>query len=220
MLTHFPDATIHEPIIVPFGAADYKTYISQAMRSPAKGIYNSTYGGDSVTFFQQARPFGLFKDRVLVDSANEFIVANALKENTPPHWTGTHWYNETNRDNPLSVRFYEAYVEHTGDDQPMGWAGEAQAAIAAYAAAIEKAGSTETEPVIAALKGLTIDTVTGKRLIRAEDNQAVKDVELIYIEPDASAPRGYRVTETIRIDGPSVMEPPTPGQPLKLRSVE
>jgi len=220
LLTFYPEVTIHDPIIVPYGAGDYKSYIAQAMRSPAKGIYNSTYGGDSITLFQQARPFGLFRDKVLVDSANEFIVANALKDNTPGHWTGTHWYNETNKDNPLSNAFYEAYVAHTGDDQPMGWAGEAQAAVAAYAKAVEMAGSTETAAVIKALKGITIDTVTGKRLIRAEDNQAVKDVELMYIEPDASAPRGYKVTETIRIDGESVIEPATPGEPMQLKTVD
>ena len=218
MMNFFPDATIHEPFIVPFGASNYNTQLQRIMRTPAQGIYNSTYGGDSVTLFQQAMPFGLFRDRVLLDSANEFIVANALGENSPPHWTGSHWYHETNADVPLSQRFYAAYVEHTGDDQPMGWAGEAQAGIAAYAAAIEKAGSTETEAVIAALKGLTIDTVTGPRLIRAEDNQAVKDVELMHLEPDPDAPRGFRVSETLRIDGAAVVEPPSPGTPMELRS--
>lgn len=220
MLSFFPEATIHDPIIVPFGAGDYSSYITQAMRSPARGIYNSTYGGDSVTLFQQARPFGLFDDRVLLDSANEFIVANALEENTPPHWTGTHWYSETNADNPRSVAFYDAYIAQTGDDLPMGWAGEAEAAISAYAAAITKAGSTETQAVIEALKGLEVDTVTGPRLVRAEDNQAIKDVELMYIQPDASAERGYRVAETIRIDGALVVEPPSPGEKLKLKTVD
>jgi len=220
MLTFNPDAKILDPIIVPYGAGDYKTYITQAMRSSAGGIYNSTYGGDSVTLFQQARPFGLFKDKVLIDSANEFIVANALKDKVPAHWTGIHWSNQTNADNPISNAFYEAYVAHTGDDQPMGWAGEAEAAVTAYAKAIEKAGSTETGPVIQALKGLSFETVTGPRVIRAEDNQAVKDVELIYIEPDSAAERGYKVSEVIRIDGESVIEPPAPGQPMTLKTVD
>ncbi len=220
MLTFAPNAKIHDPIVVPYGAGDYKSYIAQAMRSPAKGIYNSTYGGDSITLFQQARPFGLFRDKVLIDSANEFIVAGALKDQTPPHWTGTHWYYETNADNPLSKAFYEAYVAKTGDDQPMGWAGEAQAAVAAYATAFEKAGTTDTAAMIEAMKGLTIQTVTGPRLIRAEDNQAVKDVELMYIEPDSASPRGYKVSETIRIDGQSVIEPPAPGQPMQLKTLD
>ncbi|MGY6632176.1 MAG: ABC transporter substrate-binding protein [Alkalilacustris sp.] len=218
MMNFFPEAKIHDPFIVPFGASNYNTQIQQMMRSPARGIYNSTYGGDSITLFQQALPFGLFRDRVLLDSANEFIVANALGANTPPHWTGSHWFHETNADIPLSQRFHAEYVAHTGEEMPMGWAGEAQAGIAAYAAAIARAGSTETAAVIEALKGLTIDTVTGPRLIRAEDNQAVKDVELMYIEPDADAPRGFRVSETIRIDGEAVVEPPSPGTPMELRS--
>ena len=87
-----------------------------------------------------------------MDAANEFIVANALKTQVPKHWTGTHWYY-ANKASSLSEPFYRAYVEKTGNKMPMGWAGEAQAAVAAYAAAIEKAGTTETKAVIAAAGG-------------------------------------------------------------------
>ncbi len=40
------------------------------------------------------------------------------------------------------------------------------------AAAIEEAGTTETEAVADALEGLTIDTPTGRTTIRAFDHQA------------------------------------------------
>lgn len=211
------DPEILDPIIVPYGAGDYRTFVTQAARSKAQGIYNSTYGGDSVTLFQQAKPFQLFKDRVLMDSANEFIVAGALKGDTPGHWTGIHWYHETNKGNPLSDQLYADYVEKTGNTQPMGWVSEAHAGIYAYAKAIEKSGKSDTDAVIAGLKGLEWDTATGKRVMRAEDNQAIKDVELIYIEPNASGPLGYKVTDYVKVDGNTVIEPPTPGEPMKLR---
>lgn len=209
---------ILDPIIVPYGVGDYRSFVTQLARSPAKGVFNSSYGGDAVTLFQQARPFNIFKDRVLMDSANEFIIGAALKDKTPGHWTGIHWYYEVNKGNPVSDRLYEDYVKLTGDKAPMGWVCEAHAAVLAYAAAIRKTGgSTETQDVIAALKGLEWETATGHRTIRAEDNQAIKDIELIRIEPDATAEAGYRVTDFRKVDGKAVIEPPTPGEPMKLR---
>jgi branched-chain amino acid transport system substrate-binding protein len=221
LLEFYPQITgkqpqILDPIIVPYGSGDYRNFITQAARTPAKGIVNATYGGDAATFFQQARPFGLFNNRILMDVANEFIVANALKTQVPKHWTGTHWYYATNA-SPISQTFYKAYVEKTGNKMPMGWAGEAQAAVAAYAAAIDKTGTTDTKAIIAALKGLTFDTVTGSRTIRAEDNQAVKNLEMIQIEPDPSVDIGFKVSDYVQIDGAGVIEPAAPGKPMMLR---
>jgi len=222
LLEFYPQLTgkkpeILDPILVPYGSGDYRNFVTQAAKTSAKGIINATYGGDAATFFQQARPFGLFNNRVLIDAANEFIVANALKAQVPAHWTGSHWYY-ANKASSLSEPFYNAYVQKTGVKMPMGWAGEAQAAVSAYAAAIEKAGSTDTKAVIAALKGLTWDTVTGQRTIRAEDNQAIKNLEMIYIQPDASSDVGFKVSEYLQIEGAGVVEPATPGQKLQLRT--
>ena len=47
--------------------------------------------------------------------------------------------------------------------------------------------------------------------------QAVKDVELVFIEP-ASTDKGYQVGQYIKVDGKSVILPPSPGQKLKLRT--
>ncbi|AWB22752.1 branched-chain amino acid ABC transporter substrate-binding protein [Methylobacterium currus] len=209
--------TIVPPVLVPYGSGDYRNFITQMMKSPAKGVVNATYGGDAATFFQQARPYGLFRDRILMDAANEFIVANALKDQVPKHWTGSHWYYANNK-SQLSQDFYQAYVAKTGNRMPMGWAGEAQAAVSAYAAAIAKAGSTDTKAVIAALKGLTWDTVTGPRTIRAEDNQAIKNLEVIQIEPAPGTDIGFKVSDSVQIPGAPVIEPATPGQKMALRT--
>ena len=210
-------AEIIDPVIVPYGQGDYKNFITQALRSPAEAFQNSTYGGDAVTLFQQARPFGLFQKKYLINSSNEFIVANALGAQVPAHWTGIHWYFATNKGNPLSDKFYADYVAKYGNKWPMGWAAEAHSAVLAYVAAITKAKSTDTPAIVATLKGLTWDTVTGKRTLRAEDNQALKDEELIYIEPDPSSDVGFKVSDYVKVDGNTVIEPATPGRPLQLR---
>lgn len=226
MLRFYPELTgrqpkIEQPILVPYASGDYKNFIAQAVRLPVKGIYTSVYGGDAVTLYQQAKPFGLFdKLDVLLDSANEFLAARALGKEVPVHWSGSHWYFETNKGNPLSDNLYDEYVKRTGDKYPMGWAGEAQAGILAYKAAIEKTGgSTDASDIIAALKGLTFDSATGPRTIRPEDNQAIKNVELIKIGPSDTAESGFEVMDYVSIDGAAAIEPPAPGKPLALKTL-
>lgn len=208
---------ILDPILMPYGVSDYRNSITQAMRVNADGAFNATYGGDAITMFQQAAGFGLTQRyKVMVDAANEFLVARGMKKALPPHWTGMHYYPEANKGNPLSDRFIADYTAKTKDSEPMGWAAEAHAGIYAFAKAIEKAKSTETKPLIAALKGLTWDSVTGSRFIRPEDNQAIKDTELVFLEP-ADTEKGYRVKEYVKVDGKSVIFPPSPGKAMVFR---
>ena len=128
-----------------------------------------------------------------------------------------HYYAEANKGNAMSERFVADYLTKTKDPEPLGWAAEAHASIYALAKAIEKGKSTDTKSVIAHLKGLTWDTVTGPRTLRAEDNQAIKDVELVYIEP-AATDKGYRVAQYQKVEGKSVLLPASPGKKLVLRT--
>lgn len=209
---------ILEPILMPYGVADYRNSITQALRQRAEGVFNCTYGGDAITMFQQARGFGLMQRyKVICDAANEFLVARGLKAQLPPQWTGMHYHADANKGNPISDRFVADYLAKTKDAEPLGWAAEAHASIYALKQAIEKGKSTQTAAVIANLKGLTWETVTGPRTMRAEDNQAIKDVELVYIEP-AATEKGYKVSQYVKVDGKTVIFPATPGKKLTLRT--
>jgi branched-chain amino acid transport system substrate-binding protein len=209
---------ILDPVLMPYGVSDYRNAITQALRQQADGVYNATYGGDAITMFQQARGFGLMQRyKVVCDAANEFLVARGMKQQLPPQWTGMHYYAQANKGNAMSDRFVADYLAKTKDPEPLGWAAEAHASIYALAKAIEKGKSSQTKSVIANLKGLTWDTVTGPRHMRAEDNQTVKDVELVYLEP-ASTDKGYAVTQYIKVAGKDVILPPTPGKKLSLRT--
>ncbi|HMO44878.1 MAG TPA: ABC transporter substrate-binding protein [Rubrivivax sp.] len=209
---------ILDPVLMPYGVSDYRNGITAALRVQADGCFNATYGGDAITMFQQARGFGLMQRyKVVCDAANEFLVARGMKQQLPPQWTGMHYYAAANKGNAMSDRFVADYLAKTKDPEPLGWAAEAHAAVYALARAADKGKSTDTKSVIANLKGLTWDTVTGPRTMRAEDNQAVKDVELVFIEP-AATDKGYAVSQYLKVDGKSVILPPSPGQKLKLRT--
>lgn len=209
---------ILDPVLTPYGVADYRNSIAAMMRQRADGLYNSVYGGDAVTLFQQAKGFGMTQRfKAVCDVSNEFIIARALKSAVHPHWSVLYYDPEGNKGNPLSNRFIADYIAKTNDREPLGLIAEAHSGVLALAKAIAAAGSTDTRAVIAKLKGLTWDTVTGPRTIRTEDNQAVKDVEIVYLEPDAGSPSGYKMAHYTKVDGKTTILPPSPGKAPVLR---
>ena len=206
---------ISPPILCQYGGSDYRNYIAAAMRDPAQGFFNSLYGGDAVTLYQQAKPYGFFqKKKPLVDSANEFMVARAMRSDLPDSWVGTHWYEGAFRGNPISDDLYARLVKLDGNKFPEGFSAEGQAAVLAYVAALGKTGEPETEAVIGALEGLTFDSACGPRTIRAEDHQAIKPVVLTRLR-GAKTEDGIEVVDFRVIPGPEVMDAPTPGAPVK-----
>ncbi len=213
---YFPsDVEILDPIVVPLFSNDYKSFIAQAMKVPFEGLFHATYGADSITLFQQARPYGLTqKAKAIYDSGNEFVVAKAMKDQTPSWWGSIFWYHENYKDNPVSNALYDDYAATHDDLPPEGYIAEAHADILAFAKAIELAGSSETDAVIEALKGMEWETATGMRKMRAEDNQAIKDIEAVYIEPSDNE-NGWTVSAYDRVDGAPLIEPPSPGKKLE-----
>jgi len=212
---HDKTLNIGDPIWTKYGATDYKNEIVQLMRSPAKGLYAGVYGGDAVTMFSQAAAYGLTKKfDVMVDPGSEFIIAQAMGKNTPEGiWSGFHWYYGAYEGHKINDDLYAAYVKETGDPHPAGYMGEAHASVLAYASAIQKAGSTDTDKVIAALEDLEFDSCKGMRKIRKEDHQAICDLNMVQFGPDDSE-QGWKVTDYRVIKDDGLSEPAAPGQPI------
>lgn len=109
---------------------------------------------------------------------------------------------------------------------PRSAARKRYSAVYAYAAAIRRARSVATKPVIAALEGLTFDTAKGRVTLRPEDHQAICDVNFIRIKASNAEPTmdvndyarpDVEVAEFVRYDGASVIEAPAPGRALIYR---
>ncbi|BCN40878.1 amino acid ABC substrate-binding protein [Alicycliphilus denitrificans] len=226
LLEYYPSVAKKQPTIIKaiktqYGATDYRNVIGAAMGLQAEGFFNSAYGGDAVTLYKQAKPYGFFKKaKVVVDSANEFVVAKAMKQELPDHWAGTHWYSGAFTDVPMSNAVFEEYKKRTGDEYAVGWVGEGHAAVMAYAKAIQEAGTTETQAVIRALESVKFDTTCGPRYFRKEDHQAVKPLIMYRLRGSKAASAGFEVVEFVKMPGEEFIDPPTPGQPLAFKFVK
>lgn len=134
-------------------------------------IYNVTFGGDLAKFVREGTTRSLFKDKLvlgLLTGEPEYL--DPLKDEAPEGWvvTGYPWYDIKT---PEHDAFLKAYQERW-DDYPRIGSIVGYNTMLSIAAALNKAGSTDTEKLVDAFKGLQLDSPTGPITYRAIDHQS------------------------------------------------
>ncbi len=134
-------------------------------------IYNVTFGGDLAKFVREGTLRGLFEGRTvlgLLTGEPEYL--DPLKDEAPEGWivTGYPWYAI---EDPAHKEFVAAY-QAKFDDYPRIGSIVGYNTMLSIAAAIKKAGRTETEALVDAFKGLELDTPVGPITYRAIDHQS------------------------------------------------
>jgi len=140
-------------------------------RAKPDAIYNVTFGGDLAKFVREGTTRGLFDGRNvygLLTGEPEYL--EPLKDEAPEGWTvtGYPWYDLTDDSNKAFVDAYQAKF----DENPKIGSLVGYMTAQSIAAGISKAGSTQTEDMIAAFKGLEVDTPVGKITFREQDHQS------------------------------------------------
>ena len=134
-------------------------------------IFNVTFASDLTKFVREGKLRGLFDGRDVVSAlSGEPEYLDALKDEAPEGWivTGYPWYAIKT---PEHARFVAAYKARFNDYPRLGSV-VGYNTFKAIAAIIEKAGSTDTEEMIAAAEGISVDSPTGPFTFRAIDHQA------------------------------------------------
>ena len=141
----------------------------QAARPEA--IFNVTFGADLARLVREGNLRGVFP-RVPVVSllSGEPEYLDVLRDETPGNWTVT-GYPWDQIATPEHARFFNAYYKKNSDYPRLGSV-VGYAMMQAIAAAITRAGSTETEKLIAAFRGLNFTSPFGPVTFRAIDHQS------------------------------------------------
>jgi branched-chain amino acid transport system substrate-binding protein len=207
------DVTIQSMVLTKAGAGDFRAQISQLANSGATGILNSLVGSDSLTFYKQAKSFGLDqKVQVFADvSANLNSMATIASSTPKTVWTPAYWHAQGDN-NPVSQDVYKMAVERTGTPYPFGFIALAHDALVAIAQAAKTANSTDTKPLIAALEAGSPMGAAGPVTFRKADHTYVGQMTFINFGADPSAKDGIKVADVVRIPSAEHMEPATPGQ--------
>lgn len=140
-------------------------------RAKPDAIYNVTFGGDLAKFVREGTTRGLFDGRQvygLLTGEPEYL--EPLADEAPEGWTvtGYPWYDFTEGANKV---FVDAYMAEF-DESPKIGSLVGYMTAQSIAAAITAAGSTETDDLVAAFKGLDVDTPVGNIVFREQDHQA------------------------------------------------
>ncbi|MFT4149362.1 MAG: ABC transporter substrate-binding protein [Paracoccaceae bacterium] len=213
------EITILDPVTPKYGATDYKNQIVELMSSPAVGLHNVLFGNDGVTFFKQAKEFGLDeKFSAISEQSLDLDLPKTLKGGmTANTWTASFWQPEAFADSAVSRALFDAYVQKTGDRFPHGFNANADTGIQAYAAALAATkGDTTTKAVIEALKSAKFESPTGATYFRPEDHQIINNGAAFNAIPDAADSNGWKLAEVVKVGYEAVVNPATPGQAFQL----
>jgi len=159
----------------PLGKVDAGAVAQALADLKPDGIFNVLFGADLAKFVREGNTRGLFKDRIvlgLLTGEPEYL--DPLKDESPEGWivTGYPWYGI---DTPDHKAFLDAYRKKF-DDYPRLGSIVGYSMVTALAAGLKRAGSTDTEKLIAAFEGLEFPSPFGKASFRAIDHQSTMGV--------------------------------------------
>lgn len=171
-----PDAKFIDELWTPLNTTDFTPLITKIANSGADAfVLGAIFGGGELAFTKQAQAFGLYDKMLGVQACagdvetwsnvkrGEPYPKDALATTRYPFWMFKDKRNQA---------FGEKHKKMTGLWPSYGAMNE-YTIIYTLKAAIEKVGAVDTEKMIKALEGMTLDTLVGEIPIRAYDHQAI-----------------------------------------------
>jgi branched-chain amino acid transport system substrate-binding protein len=174
-----PDAEFVAAAWAPFWTMDFSPHISAVMAQNPDAIIATPWAGEAVMLLRQAMLQGVF-DRIHAwfqgMGGSVDVLEGITREVQQDKFKGKLWatarYIHNWPDTPENKAFVDRFDARWGR-LPNYSAETTYSAIHIAKAAVEKAKSLETEKVLAALKGMQIQTPAGVRAFREEDHQFV-----------------------------------------------
>jgi len=153
------------------GRIDAGATVQAIAAANPEAIYNVTFGPDLTNFVRQGNTRGLFEKRAVVSLlTGEPEYLDPLRDETPKGWivTGYPWDQIKT---PIHTRFVESYRKNF-NDYPRCGSVVGYEMVQTIAACLKRAGSADTGKMVAAMKGLSYDSVFGPITYRALDHQS------------------------------------------------
>jgi len=166
-----PDVEFVAEQATPLGKVDAGSVVQALADAKPDAIFNVLFAADLAKFVREGNTRGLFQGRGVVSLlSGEPEYLDTLKGETPDGWivTGYPWQAIQT---PEHKAFLDAYQKRFGD-YPRAGSVVGYNAILSLAAGLQRAGSADTERLIAAFRGLQLDTPFGPITYRAQDHQS------------------------------------------------
>ena len=177
---------------------EYLPFIKKIEEIKPDAVWSPLWGMDAVNFIQQALPLGLF-DKITFAFPDGAALETLLplgKSMPEGLFVATRYFFLT-PDSPMNRQFVKTYYEKF-KEYPDYMAEETYAGVYFLKAAVERAGTTETERVIEAVEKepLAWETPEGWKILRKEDHQVVEDV--VWGETAYSEKYGFAILKNMQ----------------------
>jgi ABC-type branched-subunit amino acid transport system substrate-binding protein len=165
----------------PFGTQDFGPAFDKVKAAKPDMVWVMIAGADGVTALKQYRSFGM--EPQLVSNGLDEVYSFAHPDLAAGSISNQAYFMGI--DTPRNKEFIKAYQTAFGEGKPIYAIGEAAYdAVWLYALAVEKAGSTEDDKVIAALSQVEFDAPQGHVNVSAANNHMRSNSILARAKPD------------------------------------
>ncbi len=167
-------------VYAPLDNKDYSPFFGQMRAAKAQVLYTSVAGNDTVRFLSQLSEFGLAKQMQIVGAAGTVTAQNmtAIGKAAEGYVTGAAYSGEI--DTPANKKFVADFKAAWKMDPDL-YGVDSYGVMYFYKAAVEKAGTTDTDKLRTAMRGLEWQTPQGKKTMRAGDHQAIQDMYAVKV---------------------------------------
>ena len=196
------------------GKLEAGPFVTAILNQNPDALYVSLFGSDWLAFVREAGKRGLFQKTFVVGillGEPEYI--DPLKLEAPEGMlvTGYPWYDIQSAAHKEWVARFTKQTDHT----PVLGSLVGYVTYVSIAEAIRKAGSTDTDKLVAALRGLKVETPVGPIIFRASDGQSTMGAWVGTTKLDAKRGVGI-MTNWEYVPGERVL--PSDDEVKKLRS--
>jgi branched-chain amino acid transport system substrate-binding protein len=169
------DAQVIGKLWPKLGETDFTSYITAIIAAKPDAVYSNLFGSDLIAFTKQAKGYDFFKKfpfAALYDVDTLQGLGKDVVEGVIGYERGPFHVIRKLAPSKRFEDFIQKYRAAT-NKYPSTWAINAYDAVMAWAKAVKKADTIETENVVIALEGLELDSLRGPgRYIRKIDHQA------------------------------------------------
>jgi branched-chain amino acid transport system substrate-binding protein len=162
----------------PLNASDFSSFLLQAQSSKAQVLALANAGGDFSNAMKSAKEFGILKTMkpigllVFITDVHSLGLSNAEGLQVADSW----YWNQDDASRKFAKRFFEKYKRMPSSVQAADYS-----AATNYLKALQTAGTTDADKVMATLKSMKIDDFYNKGQIRA-DGRMIHDMYLYQVK--------------------------------------
>ena len=185
----------------PLGGTEYSTIVNKISEADPDVVFNTLNGDSNVAFFKQFQANGITADDIPTMSVSiaEEEVAAMGADLLAGHYVAWNYFQTT--DTPENAEFVKAFKAEYGEDRPTSDPMEAgYNAVYLWAAAVEKAGSTDVDAVLGAVGGVEIDAPEGHVTIDDENHHVYKTARIGLIQDDGQITEVWNSGEPVKPD--------------------